>query len=54
VALWAFRFPWPARTYQDYYTFVTTDFVPKAIYQAVEQYSMGRGQEANHAEAASQ
>jgi hypothetical protein len=54
VALWAFRFPWPARTYQDYFTFVTTDFVPKAIYQAVEQYSMGRGLEAIRAETPSQ
>ena len=39
VALWAFRYPWPARTYQDYYTFVTTDFVPKAIYQQVQRYA---------------
>lgn len=41
VALWAFRYPWPARTYQDYYTFVTTDFVPKALYLAVQEYARG-------------
>ncbi|MCG2770072.1 MAG: hypothetical protein L6435_17125, partial [Anaerolineae bacterium] len=23
VAIWAFRYPWPARTYQDHFTFVT-------------------------------
>ncbi len=41
LAMWAFRFPWPARTYQDYYTFVTTDFVPKAIYLEVQKYARG-------------
>jgi hypothetical protein len=39
VAFWAFRYPWPARTYQDYYTFVTTDFVPKAIYLEAQKYA---------------
>lgn len=44
VALWAFRFPWPARTYQDYYTLVTTDFIPKAIYQELQSYASGKKQ----------
>ena len=45
VALWAFRYPWPARTYQDYYTLVTSDFVPKAIYQEIQRYARGENQE---------
>ena len=35
VCLWAFRYPRPARTYQDYFTFVTTDFIPKPVYSEV-------------------
>ncbi len=41
VALWAFRYPWPARTYLDYFTFVTPDFEPKPIYIEVQRYSRG-------------
>lgn len=41
AALWAFRYPWPARTYLDYFTFVTPDFEPKPIYLEVQQYSQG-------------
>jgi hypothetical protein len=41
VVLWAFRFPRPANTYQDYFTFVTTDFTPKPIYYAVQRYAHG-------------
>jgi hypothetical protein len=41
VALWAFRYPWPARTYLDYFTFVTPEFQPKPIYLEVQQYSQG-------------
>lgn len=43
VALWAFRYPAPARTYQDYYTFVTPDFQPKAIYLETQRYAQGDG-----------
>ena len=39
VALWAFRYPRPARTYQDYFTFVASDFYPKPIYQEVQHYA---------------
>lgn len=39
--LWAFRYPRPANTYQDYFTFVTTDFVPKPIYFVVQRYAEG-------------
>jgi polysaccharide biosynthesis protein PslG len=41
VVLWAFRYPRPANTYQDYFTFVTTDFTPKPIYFAVQRYARG-------------
>jgi hypothetical protein len=42
VALWAFRYPWPARTYLDYFSFVTPDFDPKPIYLEVQRYSQGK------------
>jgi hypothetical protein len=41
VALWAFRYPWDAKSYQDYYTFVRTDFEPKPIYEEVLRYAQG-------------
>ena len=37
--LWAFRYPAPAQTYQDYFTFVTPDFDPKPIYYEVQKYA---------------
>jgi hypothetical protein len=39
VTLWAFRYPKPAYTYFDNYTFVTPDFVPKPIYYEVQRYA---------------
>ncbi|MGQ9516469.1 MAG: hypothetical protein ACUVT1_04300, partial [Anaerolineae bacterium] len=39
VVMWAFRFPRPARTYQDYFTFVSDDFYPKPIYWEVQRYA---------------
>jgi hypothetical protein len=41
VCLWVFRFPWDSKTYQDYYTFVDTDFEAKAIYEEVQRYTAG-------------
>jgi hypothetical protein len=41
AVLWAFRYPRPANTYQDYFTFVTTDFTPKPIYFSVQRYASG-------------
>lgn len=41
VCLWAFRYPRPTGTYQDYYTFVDVDFQPKPIYWAVQDYTQG-------------
>ena len=41
IAIWAFRYPRPAGTYQDYYTFVDGGFRPKPIYLAVQEYARG-------------
>jgi hypothetical protein len=41
VCFWAFRYPRPARTYQDYYTFVDGDFRPKPVYEALRRYAAG-------------
>lgn len=41
MAVWAFRYPWPARTYQDYFTLVTPEFDPKPIYLEVQRYAIG-------------
>jgi len=39
VAMWAFRYPRPTHTYQDYYALVTTDFVPKGVYLEAQRYA---------------
>ncbi len=39
VCTWAFRFPAPLYTYGDYYAFVTPDFTPRAIYEAVKSWT---------------
>ncbi|MCO6450248.1 MAG: beta-galactosidase [Caldilineales bacterium] len=36
LSFWAFRYPWLERNLRDYYTFVTPDFDPKAIYLDVQ------------------
>lgn len=41
LCLWVFRFPWDQKTYQDYFTFVATDFEPKPIYLEVQRYARG-------------
>ena len=38
-ALCAFRYPFPAQTYLDYFTFVTPEFDPKPIYWEVQKYA---------------
>ena len=43
VAMWAFRYPAPVYSYQDYYSFVTTDFDPRVIYLEVQDYTSGEG-----------
>ncbi len=39
VAIWAFRYPAPTRSYMDYYTLVTPEFIPKPIYTALQEYA---------------
>jgi hypothetical protein len=39
LALWAFRYPAPAKSYVDYFTLVTPEFVTKPIYDAVKAYT---------------
>ncbi|HEX9115273.1 MAG TPA: beta-galactosidase [Anaerolineae bacterium] len=41
LCIWAFRYPRPAGTYQDYFTFVDPTFQPKPIYLAVAAYAHG-------------
>jgi hypothetical protein len=42
VAIWAFRYPAPVRSYPDYFTLVTPEFVAKPIYEALRDYATGR------------
>jgi hypothetical protein len=39
VAIWAFRYPAPTRSYPDYFTLVTPEFVAKPIYDALKDFS---------------
>ncbi|MBI2863364.1 MAG: endo-1,4-beta-xylanase [Chloroflexi bacterium] len=41
VAMWEFKLPRPANNYNDYYTFLTPDFRPKAVYEAVKKWAKG-------------
>jgi hypothetical protein len=45
VAMWVFRYPRPARTFQDSFTFVTPGFIVKPIYSAVQEYSRGSSEQ---------
>jgi len=40
VCTWAFRYPKPQNSYGDYFTFVSPEFVPKPIYDAVKQWAV--------------
>lgn len=41
LCMWAFRYPRPSGTYQDYYTFTGSDFRPKPVYLALQEYAEG-------------
>ena len=41
VNMWCFRLPRPARSFNDYFTFVGPDFRPKPVYEAVQKYARG-------------
>ena len=43
IGLWSFRYPAPTRSYMDYFTLVTPEFVTKPIYDALRDYT-GNGQ----------
>ena len=40
LAMWALRYPRPARTYQDNWTWVDEDFEPRPIYEEVKRYAV--------------
>lgn len=39
MAIWVFRFPAPNRSYMDYYTLVTPEFIPRPIYDALRDFT---------------
>lgn len=39
MALWVFRFPAPTKSFMDYYTLVTPEFVTKPLYQEIQRYA---------------
>ena len=39
MGLWVFRFPAPTKSFMDYYTLVTPEFVKKPIYTAIQEYT---------------
>jgi polysaccharide biosynthesis protein PslG len=39
VAIWAFRFPAPTKSYMDYFTLVTPEFVTKPIYDELRHFT---------------
>jgi polysaccharide biosynthesis protein PslG len=41
VCMWALRFPRPQRTYQDGFSFVSSDFRARPVYSAVQRYTQG-------------
>ena len=43
LGLWAFRYPAPTKSYMDYFTLVTPEFVSKPIYEAVKSYTGNDG-----------
>ncbi|MFN2116439.1 MAG: hypothetical protein ACK2T4_09100 [Candidatus Promineifilaceae bacterium] len=43
MALWAFRYPASTKSYMDYFTLVTPEFVTKPIYDAIKEYTGNGG-----------
>lgn len=39
MAIWAFRYPAPTRSYMDYFTLVTPEFIKKPIYDELQQFT---------------
>jgi len=42
TSMWAFRYPWPAHTYQDNFAFVSANFLPQLVYEEVQRYARGQ------------
>lgn len=42
LAIWAFRYPAPTKSYMDYFTLVTPEFVAKPIYEALRDYAANK------------
>jgi hypothetical protein len=39
IAIWAFRFPAPSKSFMDYFTLVTPEFVAKPIYTELQRFT---------------
>jgi hypothetical protein len=39
LAIWSFRYPAPTKSYSDYFTLVTPEFVNKPIYDALKEFT---------------
>lgn len=39
IVIWAFRYPAPTKSYPDYFTLVTPEFVPKPIYEELQKFT---------------
>ena len=39
LAIWAFRYPAPTKSYMDYYTLVTPEFIVKPLYEALRVFT---------------
>lgn len=39
VAIWAFRYPAPTKSYMDYYTLVTPEFIAKPLYEELRRFT---------------
>lgn len=44
LCVWAFRYPLPTLGYPDHFTLVATDFQPRPIYYALQQFARGQQQ----------
>jgi len=42
ITMWAFRYPSPQYSYQDYYAFITQNFEPRVIYLEVQTYTQNK------------
>ena len=43
VAIWAFRYPAATKSYMDYYTLITPEFINKPLYDYIKAFATGTG-----------